>query len=193
MARRRGVSGFTPIAGRWALIALAVVVGASSPEARDRAESDRSWEASREARQAREAERRRVEQMRRAYEFRRAIAPRADALGAGRLGRAAGVESTGSRSDVPGPVGSRSPPGVSAPGAPVARAGVPPIKRFAAANRALGIFCVEAQQPRFRQKRFPGHGLDRARGLDRGARLRRRVGVFVDRVRPHGTAVPVGV
>ena len=74
MARRRGVSGFSPIAGRWALIALAVVVGASSPEARDRTESDRSWKASWEARQAREAERRRVEQMRRAYEFRRAIA-----------------------------------------------------------------------------------------------------------------------
>ena len=74
MARRRGVSGFSPIAGRWALIALAVVVGASSPEARDRTESDRSWKASWEARQAREAERRRVEQTRRAYEFRRAIA-----------------------------------------------------------------------------------------------------------------------
>ena len=74
VARRRGVSGFSPIAGRWALIALAVVVGASSPEARDRTESDRSWEASWEAGQAREAERRRVEQMRRSYEFRRAIA-----------------------------------------------------------------------------------------------------------------------
>ena len=70
----QGVSGFSPIAGRWALIALAVVVGASSPEARDRTESDRSWKASWEARQAREAERRRVEQLRWAHEFRRGLA-----------------------------------------------------------------------------------------------------------------------
>ena len=59
---------------RAGMIALAVVLSGSVPEAQNRSEADRSWKASWEAREAREAERRRVEQMRRAYEFRRAIA-----------------------------------------------------------------------------------------------------------------------
>ena len=69
-----GVSTFSRAAGRWSLIALAVVMVAAAPEAGDRADADRSWRASWQARQAQEAERRRVEQIHRAYERRRAMA-----------------------------------------------------------------------------------------------------------------------